>query len=104
MVIYRDGLFLQLLGDQNPKLNRRKLRSNANSKTIMSFDVGIECQNEKLFLGAAESYIVEGISKYWRSSTEPVPSMMTISIRPYIRPTSRTTAALTSGGVAMQQG
>jgi hypothetical protein len=29
----------------------------------MSFDVGIECQNEKLFLGAAESDIVEGISK-----------------------------------------
>ena len=27
------------------------------------FDVGIECQNEKLFLGAAESDIVEGISK-----------------------------------------
>ena len=55
--------FLQLLGDHNPKLNRRKLRSNAKSKTIMSFDVGIECQNEKLFLGAAESDIVEGISK-----------------------------------------
>ena len=30
--------------------------------------------------------------------------MMTISIRPYIRPTSRTTAALTPGGVAMQEG
>jgi hypothetical protein len=55
--------FLQLLGDHNPKLNRRKLRSNAKSKNIMSFDVGIECQNKKLFLGAAESDIVEGISK-----------------------------------------
>ena len=60
--------------------------------------LGIECQNEKLFLGAAESDVVEGSQRYWRSSTEPVPSMMTISIRPYIRPTSRTTAALTSGG------
>jgi hypothetical protein len=55
--------FLLLLGDHNPKLNRRKLRSNAKSKNIMSFDVGIECQNKKLFLGAAESDIVEGISK-----------------------------------------
>jgi hypothetical protein len=55
--------YLQLLGVHNPKLNRRKLRSNAKSKTIMSFDVGIECQNKKLFLGAAESDIVEGISK-----------------------------------------
>ena len=55
--------YLQLLGDHNPKLNRRKLKSNAKSKTIMSFDVGIECQNETLFLGAAESDIVEGISK-----------------------------------------
>jgi hypothetical protein len=55
--------FLQLLGNHNPKLNRRKLRSNAKSKNIMSFDVGIECQNKKLFLGAAESDIVEGISK-----------------------------------------
>jgi hypothetical protein len=55
--------FLQLLGDHNPKLNRRKLRSNAKSKNIMSFEVGIECQNKKLFLRAAESDIVEGISK-----------------------------------------
>ena len=69
--------FLQLLGDHNPKLNRRKLRSNAKSKNIMSFDVGIECQNKKLFLGAAESDIVEGINvfsvkgyKGWRNFGE----------------------------------
>ena len=52
-----------MLGDYYPKLQSLKLNPNAKSKAIMHFDVGIECHNEKLFLGAAESDIVEGISK-----------------------------------------
>jgi hypothetical protein len=55
--------YRELLGDYYPKLTSLKLNPNAKSKTIMYFDVGMECHNEKLFLGAAESDIVEGISK-----------------------------------------
>ena len=55
--------YRELLGDYYPKLTSLKLNPNAKSKTIMYFDVGIECQNEKLYFGGAESNIVEGISK-----------------------------------------
>ena len=55
--------FLQLLEDHNPKLNRRKLRSNAKSKNIMSFDVMKAGADAVLHKVASPQTIVEEVRR-----------------------------------------
>jgi hypothetical protein len=51
-----------LLDNYDPKLTSVELYPNAQHKTIMSFDIGLERHNKNLSLGAEESEIVARLS------------------------------------------
>jgi hypothetical protein len=55
--------YRELLDNYEPKLTSLNLNPNAQHKTIMYFNIGVERHNKNLFLGAEESEIVAKLSE-----------------------------------------
>lgn len=77
--------YQELLEGYNPKPNPRKPQANARSRTIMSFEIGVERRDGNLFPRASEADIVERLSEIIQRFFGTVP-FEDVEIDPSVHP------------------